>query len=83
MGGTGGKRQIASPRLPKAGETLGRAGDLVPATPDRGAMRTGAMWDDIRESGPSAVAAAQAREPWRPSVDEYDLLPDAQTGWRR
>jgi hypothetical protein len=29
------------------------------------------------ESGPSAVAAAPAREPWAPSVCELDLLPDA------
>ncbi len=35
------------------------------------------------EAGPSVVAVTQAREPWRPTVDEYDLLPDAETGWRR
>jgi len=29
------------------------------------------------EAGPSAVAAAPAREPWMPSVCEWDLLPDA------
>lgn len=29
------------------------------------------------EGGPSAVASAPERAPWVPSVDEYDLLPDA------
>jgi hypothetical protein len=29
------------------------------------------------EAGPSAVATAPAREPWVPSVCEWDLLPDA------
>lgn len=29
------------------------------------------------ERGQSAVTVAKAREPWRSSVDEWDLLPDA------
>lgn len=35
------------------------------------------------ERGLSAVAAAPGIEPWRPSVDDWDLLADAETGWRR
>jgi hypothetical protein len=45
------------------------------------------LWQRIksesRERGPSAVAAAPAIEPWRPTVDDFDLLPDAHEGWRR
>lgn len=37
----------------------------------------------FREYAPSAVAAAPAIEPWRPTVDDWDLLADAETGWRR
>lgn len=35
------------------------------------------------ERGLSAVAAAPGIEPWRPSVDDWDLLPDATEGWCR
>lgn len=37
---------------------------------------------DTNETGQSAVAAASAREPWRPSVDPDFWIPDA-TEWRR
>lgn len=38
---------------------------------------------DKREQGPSAVAKVTPAEPWTPAVDEWDLLPDAETRWRR
>lgn len=43
----------------------------------------GQTWTEQRERGPSAVAAAPGIEPWRPTVDDWDLLADAETGWRR
>lgn len=49
------------------------------------AVFTGIDWCPARacELGPSAVAAAVARELWRPSVDELHWIPDAAEGWRR
>jgi hypothetical protein len=63
------------PLVPTQQELLERSANLRRATM--------AAKQLLVERGPSAVASAAAREPWRPSVDEWDLLPDAKEGWRR
>lgn len=79
------------PLMVQAGDRLGTPADALSSTEAaRGGEaaitkpRPPARFDlTLSERGPSAVAAAPGVEPWRPTVDEWDLLPDAETGWRR